>query len=180
MSLFSATVRAGLSRLLLGGRFFVPSETIASRAYWAVAARASSATRGSVLERAPDDAVRVAPQGQRSSPGPDSRQVRAANHLAANDASRSGARRPTAPILEAMLDGDQALRAPLTMDDRAEVSGGLTIVELRAGSPAPAKVQAVLIDELRLGRVERQGNRWRLVSGAFAPDLLEALARFGT
>jgi hypothetical protein len=41
-------------------------------------------------------------------------------------------------------------------------------------------VQAVLIDELRLGRVERQGNRWRLVSGAFAPDLLEALARFGT
>jgi hypothetical protein len=79
-----------------------------------------------------------------------------------------------------MLDRDQALRTPLTMDDRTEVSSGLTIVELRAGSPAPAKVQAVLIDELRLGRVERQGNRWRLVSGAFAPGLLEAIAQFGT
>ena len=69
---------------------------------------------------------------------------------------------------------------PLTMDDRAEGSSGLTIVELRTASPAPAKVQAVLIDELRLGRVERQGNRWRLVSGAFAPGLLEGLAQFGT
>jgi hypothetical protein len=78
-----------------------------------------------------------------------------------------------------MLHRDQALRTPLTMDDRAEVSSGLTIVELRTASPAPAKVQAVLIDELRLGRVERQGNRWRLVPGAFAPDLLEALAQFG-
>jgi hypothetical protein len=39
----------------------------------------------------------------------------------------------------------------------------------------PAEVVAVLHDELSRGRVTRDGDRWSLVPGAFAPDVVAAL-----
>jgi hypothetical protein len=58
----------------------------------------------------------------------------------------------------------------------AGVSPGLTTAELLATSPRPEALAVVLNDEARRGRVERRGNRWRLIEGAFAPEVLEAVA----
>jgi hypothetical protein len=55
---------------------------------------------------------------------------------------------------------------------------GLTHAELRASSPRPGVLLAVLSDELRRGRVKCEAGRWALVPGAFPVDLLEALRAF--
>jgi hypothetical protein len=37
-------------------------------------------------------------------------------------------------------------------------------------------MRAILADEERRGRVEREGDRWRLISESFPPALLAAVA----
>ena len=51
----------------------------------------------------------------------------------------------------------------------------MTYAKLRATSPRPTQLRTVLFDEERRGRVERQGDEWRIVPSAFPADLLEAI-----
>jgi hypothetical protein len=37
-------------------------------------------------------------------------------------------------------------------------------------------LRAVLVNEERRGRVERKGDRWRIVADAFPPEVLQAVA----
>jgi hypothetical protein len=52
----------------------------------------------------------------------------------------------------------------------------MTFAELLERSPGSrVALQTVLLAEERSGRVERVGDRWRIVRGAFPADLLAAL-----
>lgn len=59
----------------------------------------------------------------------------------------------------------------LAIEERA-----LTTAELLATSPGPDVLPAVSASEERRGRLERDGDRWRLARSAFPTELLAALA----
>ena len=52
----------------------------------------------------------------------------------------------------------------------------MSLDRLARSSPRPEHLATVMALEQRAGRVERRGNRWRIVPEAFAPEVLEAIA----